>query len=109
MPVLRQPEPDKAQQILRELFAGDDSPSRRLCVAHPRHGVCRYCDDLYHRIRAAFKLELHEEIAAEVREDHFNEAADLVDSHAWPHEKPESENEALYRLANQIREAGRND
>jgi hypothetical protein len=46
-------------------------------------------------------------LAAELRIEHFDEVAALVEDKAWPHEKPESENEALYRLAAEIRRVGR--
>lgn len=79
---------DRLGPLVAGAFAGDNSASRRLSVAHPVHGVCAYCDDLYNRIRAAFKDELAPEIAEEVRSSHFMQAA---------------------ALAAQIGEAGRND
>lgn len=54
--------------------AAPSPESRRLAVAHPVPGVCGYCDDLYDRLRAAFRAEL----AEEVRSSHFMQAAALA-------------------------------
>jgi hypothetical protein len=36
-------------------------------------------------------------------QDVLDRAGEALDDEAWPHEKPERENEALYRLANKVR------
>lgn len=41
--------------------------------------------------------------AAAHQQDALDRAGDAIDDEAWPHERPESENQALYRLADKIR------
>lgn len=40
---------------------------------------------------------------AQHRQDALDRAGDAIDDEAWPHEKPECENQDLYRLANKVR------
>lgn len=37
------------------------------------------------------------------QENALDRAGDAIDGEAWPHERPERENEELYRLANKVR------
>lgn len=47
--------------------------------------------------------KLYDAIAAEVRPEVLEEAAAAIEEEAWPHERPERENEELYRLADKVR------
>lgn len=52
---------------------------------------------------AGFGPEDAERYATAHQQDVLDCAGDVIDNEAWPHERPERENQILYRLANMVR------
>ena len=61
-------------------------------------------DEVVALLRSAAEPTEHDtKWAKACQENAFDRAGDAIDDEAWPHERPERENEELYRLANKVR------